>query len=56
MISEGTAGTADGDGLVQCIDQAGASDVSAFYKAARIYNSGSVDASGDLGKGISTHC
>ena len=56
MISEGTAGTADGDGLVQCISKSGATDVSAFYKAARIYNSGSLDPSGDLGKGVATHC
>lgn len=56
MISEGTAGTADGDGLAQGIGKAGAGDVSAFYKAARIYNSGTVDPSGDLGKGIATHC
>lgn len=26
------------------------------YRAARIYNSGRVDPSGDLGKGIATHC
>lgn len=56
MISEGTGGTAAGDGLAQGINQAGGNDVSAFYKAARIYNSGSIDASGDLGKGIATHC
>ncbi|KAA6411965.1 MAG: hypothetical protein FRX48_04115 [Lasallia pustulata] len=56
MVSEGTAGTADGDGLAQCINESGAGDVSAFYKAARIYNSGSVDPSGDLNKGISTYC
>ena len=56
MISEGTGGTAKGDGLAQGINQAGGNDVSAFYKAARIYNSGSIDGSGDLGKGIATHC
>lgn len=56
MVREGTAGTEDGDGLAQTINQAGVSDVSAFYRAARIYNSGSVDPSGDLGKGIATHC
>ena len=56
MIREGTAGTSSGDGVANCINQAGVSDVSAFYKAARIYNSGSVDSSGDLGKGIATHC
>ena len=56
MISEGTGGTAAGGGLAQAINQAGGQDVSAFYKAARIYDSGKVDASGDLGKGIATHC
>ncbi|MCJ1376252.1 hypothetical protein MMC20_007494 [Loxospora ochrophaea] len=56
MISEGSAGTTSGDGLAQCINESAASDVSAFYKAARIYNSGSIDPSGDLGKGIATHC
>lgn len=56
MIQDGTAGTDDGDGLAQCINESGAGDVSAFYKAARIYNSGSVDSSGDLGAGIATHC
>ena len=56
MISEGAGGTAAGDGLAQVINTAGGNDVSTFYKAARIYNSGAVDASGDLAKGISTHC
>ncbi|CAF9915366.1 MAG: hypothetical protein ALECFALPRED_010125 [Alectoria fallacina] len=56
MIQEGTGGTTWGDGLAQCLNQAGTSDVSAFYRAARIYNSGSIDESGDLGKGIATHC
>ena len=56
MIAEGTGGTAAGPGLAQLIDTVGGSDASTFYKAARAYNSGSVDASGDLGKGIATHC
>lgn len=56
MIQEGTGGTTWGDGLAQCLNQAGTSDVSAFYRAARMYNSGSIDASGELGKGIATHC
>ncbi|KAL8791131.1 MAG: hypothetical protein Q9195_006028 [Heterodermia aff. obscurata] len=56
MISDGAGGTAAGDGLAQALNQAKVGDVSAFYKAARIYDSGSVDASGDLGKGIATHC
>ena len=56
MIREGTAGTKSGDGLAQCINQSKASDATAFYKAARIYNSGSIDKSGKLEAGIATHC
>ncbi|TAQ89314.1 hypothetical protein B7494_g2359 [Chlorociboria aeruginascens] len=40
MIIDGTQGTAQGDGLVQCINQYGN-----IYEAARCYNSGSVDSS-----------
>ena len=28
----------------------------AYYRAARLYNSGEIDDSGDLGKGSATHC
>ncbi|KAK3059973.1 hypothetical protein LTS18_009625, partial [Coniosporium uncinatum] len=56
MISDGAAGTPAGDGLKQCMAKSGASGVSKYYKASRIYNSGSIDSSGDLGKGIATHC
>ncbi|MCJ1310549.1 hypothetical protein MMC25_004214 [Agyrium rufum] len=56
MISEGTAGTNAGDGLAATINQSGAGDVTAFYKGARIYNSGSIAASGNLQDGIATHC
>ncbi|KAJ9133260.1 Glycoside hydrolase [Pleurostoma richardsiae] len=56
MIREGTAGTNSGDGLANCINQAGWSDDADFYRAARIYNSGSVDSSGRLEAGIATHC
>ncbi|EED17337.1 hypothetical protein TSTA_111730 [Talaromyces stipitatus ATCC 10500] len=47
MVIDGTQGTADGDGLVQCINQYGN-----VYEtqAARCYNSGSVDSS-DLNNG-----
>jgi hypothetical protein len=55
MISEG-AGIGLEFGLGQAIEQSGASDVSKYYKAARIYNSGSIAASGNLGDGIATHC
>jgi hypothetical protein len=56
MISEGTAGTNDGDGLANCLNNAGRNDVSAFYRAARLYNSGSVSNTGQLQNGIATHC
>ena len=56
MVREGTAGTNDGDGLAQCINESRKGDVTAYYIAARLYNSGSVDGSGDLCKGIATHC
>ncbi|KAK5121806.1 hypothetical protein LTR85_004681 [Meristemomyces frigidus] len=55
MITDGTMGTAAGDGLKQVISQAACSDVSQYYKASRLYNSGSM-VSGDLGAGIATHC
>ena len=56
MVEDGTGGTDWGDGLAQCLNSADADDVSAFYKAARIYNSGSIDKSGMLEDGIATHC
>lgn len=59
MILDGTTGTLDvsdgGDGLMQTMQQAGCEDVSKYYKAARIYNSGSVTG-GDLSLGVATHC
>ncbi|EPS31169.1 peptidoglycan binding domain-containing protein [Penicillium oxalicum 114-2] len=57
MIRDGTMGTADGDGLKQLLAQnGGTDDVTAYYKAARCYNSGSIAANGNLGAGIATHC
>lgn len=57
MVKDGTEGTAAGDGLKQCLAQyGGAGDVTAYYRAARCYNSGSVAPSGNLGQGIATHC
>lgn len=55
MIQDGTTGTAAGDGLEQCLAQSEASDVSKYYKAARIYNSGSVT-DDNLSLGVATHC
>ncbi len=56
MITDGATGTAAGDGLKQCMSESKATDVSEYYKAARIYNSGSVASSGNLQDGIATHC
>lgn len=56
MIREGAAGTSSGDGLAQAINQANDATVKAYYKAARIYNSGSIAKSGKLEDGIATHC
>jgi hypothetical protein len=56
MIQDGTAGTSSGDGLKQCLAETGAADVSMYYKAARIYNSGSIASTKNLGQGVATHC
>jgi hypothetical protein len=55
MVQEGAGVNLD-FGLQQAIAQSGASDDSKYYKGARIYNSGSIAASGNLGDGIATHC
>lgn len=60
MIEDGTTGTPDGDGLKQLLAQAasqyGASGATMYYMAARMYNSGSVASSGNLGQGGATAC
>jgi hypothetical protein len=60
MIKDGTTGTADGDGLEQLLEQAvskyGADGATEYYIAARMYNSGSVAADGNLGQGGATAC
>ncbi|KAI4254434.1 MAG: hypothetical protein LQ352_003105 [Teloschistes flavicans] len=63
MIREGSAGTTDAMGrpqmgLVEAWRGAeGRLDgASRWYRTSRIYNSGSVDPSGDLGLGVATHC
>ena len=56
MIQDGTAGTPSGDGLEQCLQEQGHTDVSRFYRAARMYNGGSIATSGDLGQGCCTLC
>lgn len=59
MVQEG-AGVGLEFGLTQAIDQAvtkyGAKGVDKYFKGMRIYNSGSLPASGNLGQGIATHC
>ena len=57
MVQEGTSGTGPGsDCLVEALKKEASSDVSKYYKAARIYNSGSIDPSGQLQLGGATHC
>jgi len=55
MVSDGTAGTASGDGLAATINEAqsqfGVTGAQAFYYAARIYNSGSLPDPNNLGNG-----
>ncbi|KAI7309157.1 hypothetical protein KC315_g13099 [Hortaea werneckii] len=52
MVSDGVEGTDSGHGLKQLLEEEGGN----FFKAARRYNSGSIDPSGDLSKGVATHC
>lgn len=56
MIHDGVVGTVvGGTSLSSALTQAACDDVSKYYKAARIYNSGSV--TGDnLSLGVATHC
>ncbi|CAI7607063.1 unnamed protein product [Penicillium discolor] len=56
MIQDGTAGTTQGDGLKQCFEAQSGATATKYYKAARTYNSGSIDSSGNLGEGGATHC
>ena len=51
MIRDGTQGTTYGNGLVQAINRYGN-----VYDAARIYNSGSIPADGNLSGGGATSC
>jgi len=59
MVRDGVEGTTAGPGLQQLLITTGAAsddNISRFYRAARMYNSGSVAASGRLEDGIATHC
>ena len=52
--------TNNGHGYVSDLNDQSAVDsvefAEAHYRAARLYNSGEIDESGDLGKGSATHC
>jgi LysM domain-containing protein len=56
MVQEGVVGTPSGDGLYQLIGKSGGVEDIRYFEAARMYNSGSIDSSGNLGAGIATHC
>lgn len=48
MIADGTEGTNWGGGLMQMYEAQGHQDVSGFYRAARLYNGGSLSTDGGL--------
>lgn len=54
------AGSSDGHGFAEDINEQKdfvKNDIAqAYYRAARLYNSGAIDASNDLEKGSATHC
>lgn len=56
MIKDGVEGTATGAGLKQALAQYANEGAAKYYKAARVYNSGSIAPSGMLGQGVATHC
>ena len=57
MIEDGAQGTPSGDGLTQSLnDQTGFTGAQAFYRTARVYNSGSVPSDNDLGDPGATRC
>lgn len=56
MIEDGVQGTVHGDGLKQLLGKATGVGAQRYYRVARMYNSGSVDSSGNLGLGVATHC
>jgi hypothetical protein len=56
MVEDGVAGTASGDGLQQLLAKATGEAAQKYYRTARMYNSGSLDMSGSLGRGGATAC
>ena len=57
MVSDGVSGTSSGDGLQQCVNGApGPEATQKMYQGARVYDSGHLDPSGNLGRGGATLC
>ena len=62
MVKDGVGGTPQGDGLKQCLEKssighsAGEDEAVPYYRAARLYNSGSPSSDGDLGRKGATPC
>ncbi|KAK1245605.1 hypothetical protein MKX08_005234 [Trichoderma sp. CBMAI-0020] len=54
MIQDGTTGTASGSGLKQLLASLSTTGAQAVYQAARLYNSGSIPADGNLSEGGAT--
>lgn len=54
MIRDGTQGTSSGDGLQQIYAQQGQTGAAGYYRTSRIYNGGSLAASGLLQDGCCT--
>ena len=59
MIRDGVAGTPEGDGLAAILQQQqvlGYGGAQLYFRAARVYNSGSIDDGQQLERGAATHC
>jgi hypothetical protein len=62
MVKDGVGGTPQGDGLKQCLEKSRDShsveedEAVPYYRAARLYNSGSPSLDGDLGRNGITPC
>ncbi|KAL8243713.1 hypothetical protein R6Q59_009971 [Mikania micrantha] len=60
MIRDGASGTDYGNGLagalIQAVQYGGGAAAITYYRAARLYNSGAIDPSGNLEAGTATHC
>ena len=62
MVKDGVGGTSQGDGLKQCLEKSrdghsvGEDGAVPYYRAARLYNSGSPGPDGDLGREGATPC